>query len=110
MRLLFDQNLSSKLVQLLSGVYPGSVHVREVQLVEAEDFIIWRYAAVHELILVSKDSDFHQMSLLHGSPPKTIWLRAGNAPTSTIVELLREHHSDVQAFHDDGNAALLALG
>ncbi len=83
--------------------------MRDVHLVEAEDLIVWQYAAAHGLPLVSKDSDFHQMSLLHGQPPKTVWLRVGNTPTSIIVKLLREHHADLRAFNDDRNAALLAL-
>lgn len=91
-------------------MYPGSVHVRDLQLLEAEDFIIWRFAAEYDLTIVSKDSDFHQMSMLFGHPPKTIWLRVGNAPTSTIVTLLREHYADLQVFNEDKDAALLALG
>lgn len=109
MRLLFDQNLSFKLVRLLVDVYPDSVHVRDLQLIEADDLTIWHYAAEQELIIVSKDSDFHQMSLLYGHPPKTVWLRVGNAPTSTITELLREHHATMQRFHEDPDLSLLAL-
>lgn len=110
MKLLFDQNLSFKLVRLLNDLYPDSVHVRDLQLSEADDLTIWRYAAEHGLIIVSKDSDFHQMSLLYSHPPKTVWLRVGNAPTSAIVELLREHHVNMQLFVEDLDASLLALG
>lgn len=109
MRLLFDQNLSFKLVRLLADAYPDSAHVRDSGLLEADDAAIWRYAAERELVIVSKDSDFHQMSLLHGHPPKTVWLRVGNAPTSAIAALLREHHATLRRFHADPDAALLAL-
>jgi predicted nuclease of predicted toxin-antitoxin system len=61
------------------------------------------------MIIVSKDSDFHQLSLLHGHPPKTVWLRVGNTPTATIAALLREHSATLRRFHEDPNAALLAL-
>lgn len=61
------------------------------------------------MVIVSKDSDFHQMSLLYGHPPKTVWLRVGNAPTSTTATLLRDHHATMRHFHEDPNAALLAL-
>ena len=110
MRLLFDQNLSFKLVRSLAGIYPDSIHVRDLQLDKTEDLVIWRYAAEHDLIIVSKDSDFHQMSLLFGHPPKTVWLRVGNAPTSVIVMLLQAHLTDLEAFNEDHDAALLALG
>ena len=61
MRLLFDQNLSFKLVRALADTYPDSVHVRDLEFLEADDASIWRYAAEHGLVIVSKDSDFHQM-------------------------------------------------
>ena len=109
MRLLFDQNPPFKLIQLLADVYPNSVHVRDLDLIEADDLTIWRYAAEHDLVIVSKDSDFHQMSLLYGHPPKTVWLRVGNTPTSTIAGLLREHHATMRRFNADPDAALLAL-
>jgi predicted nuclease of predicted toxin-antitoxin system len=109
LRLLFDQNLSFKLTRLLADVYPDSVHVRELGLVEADDLTIWRYAAEHGLVIVSKDSDFHGLSLLHGHPPKTVWLRVGNAPTPAIAKLLRVHHATMRRFHEDPDAALLAL-
>jgi len=109
LRLLFDQNLSFKLVLLLSDIYPDSVHVRDLHLVEADDLTIRRHAAEREPVIVSKDSDFHGLSLLHGHPPKTVWLRVGNAPTSTIATLLRERHATMRRFHDDPDAALLAL-
>lgn len=72
MRLLFDQNLSFKLVRLLTDVYPGSAHVRDLRLVEAEDLTKWRHAAERGLVIVLKDSGFHGLSLLHGHPPKTV--------------------------------------
>ena len=58
MRLLFDQNLSFRLVRLLADVCPDSIYVRDLDLLEADDATLWRYAAGHGLVIVSKDSDF----------------------------------------------------
>ena len=44
MKLLFDQNLSHKLVRQLADLFPKSVHVREVGLKEAGDPLVWEYA------------------------------------------------------------------
>lgn len=44
MKLLFDENLSPKLVSGLAPEYPGSAHVRGVALRGAEDHQIWSYA------------------------------------------------------------------
>lgn len=110
MRLLFDQNLSFRLVRLLDDLYPGSVHVRDAGQREADDTEVWRYAADHELNIVSKDSDFHVMSILYGHPPKVVWLRIGNGPTSAAANLLRQHHATLEQFHADPEAAFLTLG
>lgn len=110
MKLLFDQNLSRHLVGALADLFPGSSHTGLVGLERAPDTSVWKYAAEHECILVSKDSDFHQMSLVRGAPPKVIWIRRGNASTRQVGELLRQHLPDLQAFAQDPAAVFLALG
>ncbi len=47
MKLLFDQNLSPNLPRLLSDLYAGSMHVRDVGLRDADDTSIWEYAERH---------------------------------------------------------------
>ena len=59
--------------------------------------------------MVSKDSDFAQMSAALGSPPKVVWLRVGNGPTRDIEALLRSRAADVRAFLADPTATLLEL-
>ncbi len=110
MKLLFDENLSYRLVTALSDIYPDSNHVRDVGLVGADDRRIWRYAANREFLLVSKDTDFYQRSVLHGAPPKVIWLRIGNAGTSAIAALLRERYLAVRRFAEAAEATFLPLG
>jgi predicted nuclease of predicted toxin-antitoxin system len=109
MSLLFDQNLSRRLVALLAAEYPGSEHVATAGLSGADDMIIWRYAASRGLIVTSKDSDFRHLALLHGPPPKVIWLRVGNGPTAVVAALLRARLADVRAFAADPALALLVL-
>ena len=41
MKLLFDQNLSHKLVGQLSAEFPGSTHVRDAGLATAPDPDVW---------------------------------------------------------------------
>jgi predicted nuclease of predicted toxin-antitoxin system len=109
-RLLFDENLSHRLVRELADVYPDSAHVRDVGLRGAEDRRIWDYAAERDLLLTSKNTDFYQRSLVFGAPPKVIWLRIGNAPTLAIVELLRHRRPVIRSFYEDTEATFLPLG
>jgi|SRR5262245_32192099 len=89
MKLLFDQNLSHRLVVQLSTEFPGSEHVRNVGLGAAPDPDVWAYAAAHGLTIVSKDTDFRQRALLLGFPPKVVWVRLGNCQTAAVAALLR---------------------
>jgi predicted nuclease of predicted toxin-antitoxin system len=96
--LLFDQNLSFRLVAALDDLYPGSAHVRDFGLERASDEDVWAYAAKNHFAIVSKDSDFRQRSFLFGHPPKCLWLCIGNCSTAQVEELLRNRCEDVQRF------------
>src|SRR5436305_5228592 len=106
MSLLFDQNLSPRLVSLLSSDYPRCAHVRSLGLVAADDQVVWQYAQANGFVIVSKDADFQHRALLYGAPPKVIWLRIGNGPTQAAVDLLQFRKADIAAFTDDPAAAL----
>lgn len=110
MKLRFDQNLSHRLLSVIEDLFPGSVHVSEVDLQMASDERVWSYAAAHEFVIVSKDSDFHQMSFVLGHPPKVIWIRRGNCSTSEVARTLRSHVTAIREFNADGEAGFLALG
>lgn len=109
MKLLFDQNLSHHLVSRLADLFPGSNHVRQLQLERADDEVIWARAASDGLTIASKDSDFHQRSLVLGPPPKLIWLRVGNSPTDRIESLIRNRHQEIRAFIESPEGAFLVL-
>lgn len=109
MKLLFDQNLSYRLIHSLQKEYPDSRHVREVGLQEASDTAVWQYATQQGFAIVTKDADFHQRSFLFGHPPKVIWVRVGNTQTAMIEALLRRRAGDVDAFSSDPESAFLIL-
>src|SRR6266705_1119369 len=95
MNLLFDHNLSSKLVARLAGLFPDSEHVRNVNLHEADDHTVWEYARANGFAIVLKDEDFHQLSFLYGAPPKVVLVRLGNCTTVDIEQAVRRHHIDL---------------
>lgn len=109
MKLLFDENLSFRLVSALADIYPGSAHVREVGLLGAADGAIWAYAAEHAFLLTSKDTDFYERSVLFGAPPKVIWLRIGNRPVAETAGILRGQYIRIRRFHEDPRATFLPV-
>jgi len=108
-RLLFDENLSHHLVELLADCYPDSCHVRVAGLGRVDDGVVWDYAAAQGLTIVSKDADFHQRSLVFGPPPKVVWVQIGNCSTSEIEDVLRRHVSDIAKLELDPATAFLIL-
>jgi predicted nuclease of predicted toxin-antitoxin system len=108
-KLLFDENVSPRLVASLAAEYPDSVHVRNVGLRGAEDNRIWEYARAHEFAVVSKDSDFRDRSYVQGFPPKIIWLDVGNAGTGVITALLQRECERVERFGMSAEASVLIL-
>jgi predicted nuclease of predicted toxin-antitoxin system len=107
--LLFDENLSPRLVRVLDDEFPGSQHVGTIGLLGEADHRIWEYARQHSFTIVSKDNDFRQLAFLHGPPPKVIWLSVGNAGTDSIARLLHESVAAIESFLADPEAALLVL-
>jgi predicted nuclease of predicted toxin-antitoxin system len=109
MKLLFDENLSPKLPNRLSDLFPNSLHVRDVRMKATNDPIVWDYAKDNNLIIVSKDADMHDLSLVLGNPPKVIWLRLGNCSTLQVESVLRRDVGAIKLFYEDENLSLLAL-
>lgn len=100
MKLLFDENLSPRLVAELSTEFPGSTHVHDVGLGSATDSAVWDFARDNGFIIVSKDSDFADLSVLYGAPPKVVWIRRGNCTTAAIAALLRMHVAGLDMMMD----------
>ena len=109
MRLLFDQNLAPSLLRRLADQHPDSAHTFGIGFGEADDRQIWEYARDRGFAIVSKDSDFHHLSVREGPPPKVIWLRLGNCSVRDVEALLRAHLRELEEFAS-GPAALLVLG
>ena len=109
MKFLFDQNLSLRLVDRLAGEYPDSAHVVMLGLDQALDVVVWAFARDHGFVIVSKDADFSDMSVLLGFPPKVVWLRIGNCPTSASEVLLRINKPTIELLEQDATTGIIEL-
>ena len=110
MSLLIDENLSPSLPRALQDIFPGSLHVFDIDLEATGDDIIWAYALENRFAIVTKDKDYYQLSLERGYPPKVLLIRTGNTPAAVVVALIRSSENDIRRFLRDEETALLSLG
>ena len=109
MKLLFDQNVSPRLVKMLVDLHPGSVHVDPLGMGQADDAALWQFAAANGYTIVSNDEDFNLLSVARGAPPKVLWLQLGNCTTAEIEASLRSAHGAIEAFGNDPQAGTLVI-
>ena len=98
MKLLFDQNLSPKLVDIFNDSFDDCQHLQNIGFGETDDLLVWEYAKINGYTIVSKDGDFNNLVSHFGFPPKVIWLRRGNCSTEIIIDIIKEHKEVIKSF------------
>lgn len=88
MKLLFDQNISYRVLKKLPSVFADSIHTNQLPIDSKTDYNIWLYAKQNNYHIVTFDADFFDLSNIYGHPPKIIWLRIGNTTTQAIAYIL----------------------
>lgn len=96
MKLLLDENLSRHIVPFLQLAFPGSSQVALLGLETVSDAQIWRYAKENGFVIVSRDSDFHERSLIEGHPPQVVWLKIPNRTRAVVLNVLLEHRIEIE--------------
>ncbi len=127
MKLLFDENLSGKLVARLAELYPDSLHVAEAGLLESPDSEIWEFAKAGGFVIVTADCDFYGLATTIGPPPQpadmvlfrettplrswlaSVWLRGWTHPTRDGERVLRREAIRIMEFAADPELAVLVL-
>jgi predicted nuclease of predicted toxin-antitoxin system len=106
-KLLLDENLSRRLVPFLLNDYPGSTQVALLGMERASDREIWDYAKTQGFVIVTRDSDYYDLSTVFGPPPKIIWLRTGNASkAATLSALLNNRRMIKEALSEEEIACI----
>ncbi len=109
MKLLFDQNISFRILKKLSGNFSGSEQVQSLGLINKSDFEIWEFAEKNNFCIVTFDADFIDLSMLKGFPPKIIWLNTGNLNTDALTNLILSKESAINEFCSDNESGFLEL-
>jgi predicted nuclease of predicted toxin-antitoxin system len=95
MKLLLDENLSRRLVPLLQQEFPGTTQVTLLGLESASDQVIWLRAKQDGYVVVTRDADFQELSLVWGAPPKVIRLRTPNLNRMAVLKMLLDHKAEI---------------
>ena len=96
MKLLLDENLSRRLVPFLQHDYPGSSQVVLLGLESASDTVVWETAKEGDFVIVTRDADFEELSLVWGQPPQVVWLKAQNLSRANTLRLLLSCRSVIE--------------
>lgn len=70
MKLLLDENLSRRLIPFLQHDYPGSSQVVLLGLEAASDSVVLHTAKDHGFVIMTRDADFEELSLVWGQASK----------------------------------------
>jgi predicted nuclease of predicted toxin-antitoxin system len=110
MKLLLDENLSKRLVPFLQADYPNTSQVVLLGLEQASDRDIWQYAKQHDYVIVTKDSDYQDLSELYGSPPQVILLMLGNSDKARLLKVLIDRKEDIQQLLSTPDIGCIEIG
>lgn len=111
MKLLLDENLSRRLVPFLQHDYPGSSQVVLLGMESASDAEVWQAAKDQGFVIVTRDADFEELSLVWGQPPKVIWLKTRNQSRATTLKILLDNRLMIEeALLNRGQACVEVSG
>jgi len=106
MELLFDQNISFRLIKRIIDLFPDSKQVRELGLENSTDIEIFDFAKRNDFAIVTFDSDFCDLNIIRGFPPKIIWIRTGNTTTKNLENILRKKYDLIELFLNEDYGCL----
>ena len=109
MKLLFDHNISHRLVARVADIFPGSSQTRLLNLSRTNDSQLWLIAKTHGFVFVTKDRDVAELAILRGAPPTVIWLRVGNCKTLVVEHVLRANLQAITELVENPERVVLEL-
>lgn len=108
-RLLFDQNLSPRLIDRLRSRFPDSSHVLTVGMSTASDAQVLEFAAGQDFVVVTKDKDFADLVTSRGEGPQVLWVMLGNATTDEIALAISSFADSILQLLDDPKVDIVQL-
>ncbi|RUM74737.1 MAG: hypothetical protein DSZ11_03515 [Sulfurovum sp.] len=108
-KLLFDNNISHRVIPRIADIFSNANHVMLENLDESSDVKVWFFARSNDYTIVIKDSDFNDLVIYKGIPPKVIWIKLGNCKVRDIENVLRDNVEAIKDFLNEPNSAILEI-
>ena len=110
MKLLFDQNISYKVVRRIQDIFPECSHISKIGLHNSSDIAIWNFAKENNYCIITFDYDFIDFSILKGAPPKIIIIKKGNTKTENLASFIITYKNQIEDFlNKDFESSFLEL-
>lgn len=109
MKLLLDENISYRVLNSISTVFPGSAHITKDESQVRRDTDIFEYARQNEFTILTFDEDFYELQLMRGYPPKIIWLRFGNSSNLKVISKLLDNQNSIISFLSNPDSGMLEI-
>tara|TARA_R110002050_G_scaffold300722_2_gene471883 strand:- start:23312 stop:23647 length:336 start_codon:yes stop_codon:yes gene_type:complete len=109
MKLLIDQNISNRIIESISDIFPGSAHVKEANLSDASDEEIRAYAYSNKFALVTTISDFFDLNMVLENAPKIIYIKGNHVTTNKLEWAVRVNQEGIENFISENPATCLTI-
>jgi len=67
------------------------------------------FAKANGFVIVTRDADFEDMSIVKGHPPQVIWLRTRNQTKGVVLNMLLQHRDIIEYALLQENQACIEL-
>ena len=110
MKLLLDAKILWRLTIKFKTYFEDCFHVDNIGLaLPVMDIDSWNFALTNNLIIVTNDEDFLNLSNLKSFPPKVVLLKIGNQSTTFIEATILNRISYIQSLHKSNEHGLLEI-
>ena len=110
MTFLIDVQLPPRMKPWFAGQGEKALHAGELEDgLCLPDSTLWEAAKKNGWVIVTKDIDFSDMSILHGSPPQVLLIRYGNCGTRELLEEMGKTWKQVKDALSKRGVRLIAL-
>jgi predicted nuclease of predicted toxin-antitoxin system len=108
MKLLVDENISYRILNSVSSIFPESIHVSKEGKLKS-DVEIFQYARNNNFTILTFDEDFYDLQLLKGFPPKIVWLRSGNITNLSLINKIIAKRDEMELFLKNPEVGILEI-